>query len=114
MRFNDEKSNGSITGSIRFKVFSLILIFSLAFFTGSGILVFNGSRMQETALLGGGFFEPYAFYPDAYGFHCFANKVISEKSIPAENNAIWAWDVDTYEEQYIKALLSGITRFKLN
>ena len=44
-----KEKSGKITGSIRYKVFFLILILSLASFVGFGILVLNGSQMQNIA-----------------------------------------------------------------
>ncbi|MCL2139204.1 MAG: methyl-accepting chemotaxis protein, partial [Treponema sp.] len=73
---------------------------------------------REPALLGGGgFYEPYAFYPDEYDFHCFVSKVLdSSGTLPTEKNVQWAgdefiWDVDTYEEGwYLSALPKGWDR----
>ena len=167
-------------GSIRYKIFFLIIILSLSSFTGFGIFMINASRLQniardysekyneslagesfyqfnsflesiqassgisqtlgenffnlrdilsrenlaaamldayrtsfarETFLLGGGaFYEPYAFYPDVYDFHCFVSKVLSGGRLPSENEVQWAgdewaWDVDTYEEGWYRIAL---------
>ena len=73
---------------------------------------------RELSLLGGGgFFEPYAFYPDVYDFHCFVSKVVSAGGqLPMEKDVQWAgdeweWDVDTYEEEwYLSVLPKGWNR----
>jgi methyl-accepting chemotaxis protein len=74
---------------------------------------------REINLLGGGaFFEPYAFYPDIYDFHYFASKEMTAAGIPAEKDVRWvgnewAWDVDTYNEDwYQNALPKGWDRSK--
>ncbi|MCL2069398.1 MAG: methyl-accepting chemotaxis protein [Treponema sp.] len=73
---------------------------------------------RELYLLGGGaFFEPYAFYPDVYDFHCFVSKVLDAGgALPSERDVQWAgdeweWDVDTYEEGWYQiALPTGWNR----
>ncbi|MDR2718777.1 MAG: methyl-accepting chemotaxis protein, partial [Treponema sp.] len=66
---------------------------------------------REVNLLGGGaFYEPNAFYPDVYDFHCFVSKDLSVPGGLSENNVPWAgdtweWDVDTYDEGWYQAAL---------
>jgi methyl-accepting chemotaxis protein len=66
---------------------------------------------REVNLLGGGaFYEPNAFYPDVYDFHCFVSKDLSVPGGLSENNVQWAgdtweWDVDTYDEGWYQAAL---------
>jgi methyl-accepting chemotaxis protein len=66
---------------------------------------------REVNLLGGGaFYEPNAFYPDVYDFHCFVSKDLSAPGGLSENNVQWAgdtweWDVDTYDEGWYQAAL---------
>jgi methyl-accepting chemotaxis protein len=166
--------------SIRFKVTALIMVLSLASFTGFGIFIFNSASVQqinhnltgeyenalaresfsmfndflnaiqassgishslgetfynlkdnlsrrelaqkmeatyyttfarEVNLLGGGaFYEPNAFYPDVYDFHCFVSKDLSASGGLSENEVQWAgdtweWDVDTYDEGWYQAAL---------
>ena len=181
------KTSSRGLGSIRYKIFILILVLAVASFIGFGIFVVNSFRMQaiargfsesynaslagesfnqfnsfldsvqvgsgisqtlgesyyalkdtlsrselensmlrayrssfareEAMLGGGGFFEPYAFYPDVYDFHCFVSKVLSAGGqLPSERDVEWAgdeweWDVDTYEEGwYLSALPKGWDR----
>jgi methyl-accepting chemotaxis protein len=69
------------------------------------------SFARETALLGGGaFYEPNAFYKDVHDFHCFVSKELTSVGIPSEQNVRWvgdewAWDVDTYEEEWYQIAL---------
>jgi methyl-accepting chemotaxis protein len=165
--------------SIRFKVTALILVLSLASFTGFGIFILNSASVQqinrglteeyedalaresfsmfndflnaiqassgishnlgetyynlrnslsraelarqmedeyhtafarEVNLLGGGaFYEPNAFYPDVFDFHCFVSKDLAFPNI-LENEVQWAgdtweWDVDTYDEEWYQTAL---------
>jgi methyl-accepting chemotaxis protein len=66
---------------------------------------------REEQLLGGGaFFEPYAFYPDAYDWHYFSSKVLTSDGVPKERDvewqdSEWEWDVDTYEEGWYQIAL---------
>jgi methyl-accepting chemotaxis protein len=66
---------------------------------------------READLLGGGaFYEPNAFYPDIYDFHCFVSKDLSVPGVLSENDVRWAgdtweWDVDTYDEGWYQAAL---------
>jgi methyl-accepting chemotaxis protein len=65
---------------------------------------------REVNLLGGGaFYEPNAFYPDVFDFHCFVSKDLSVPFL-SENDVRWAgdtweWDVDTYDEGWYQAAL---------
>jgi methyl-accepting chemotaxis protein len=66
---------------------------------------------REVNLLGGGaFYEPNAFYPDVFDFHCFVSKDLSVPGGLSENDVRWAgdtweWDVDTYDEGWYLAAL---------
>jgi methyl-accepting chemotaxis protein len=66
---------------------------------------------READLLGGGaFYEPNAFYPDVYDFHCFVSKDLSVQGVLSENEVRWAgdtwkWDVDTYDEGWYQVAL---------
>ncbi|MCL2762137.1 MAG: methyl-accepting chemotaxis protein [Treponema sp.] len=73
---------------------------------------YRSAFAREPYLLGGGaFYEPYAFYPDIYDFHCFVSKVFTAGgSLPSERDVQWAgnewaWDVDTYDEGWYKFAL---------
>jgi methyl-accepting chemotaxis protein len=73
--------------------------------------VYYTTFAREVNLLGGGaFYEPNAFYPDVYDFHCFVSKDLSVPGGLSENDVRWAgdtweWDVDTYDEGWYQAAL---------
>jgi methyl-accepting chemotaxis protein len=73
--------------------------------------VYYTSFAREANLLGGGaFYEPDAFYPDVHDFHCFVSKDLSTIGSPSEESVKWvgdewAWDVDTYEEEWYQVAL---------
>ncbi|MDR3342399.1 MAG: methyl-accepting chemotaxis protein [Treponema sp.] len=72
---------------------------------------FHQAFVREQELLGGGaFYEPNAFYPDAYDFHFFASKAMTAGGVPSQGEITWAgnewdWDVNTYEEGWYRAAL---------
>jgi methyl-accepting chemotaxis protein len=73
--------------------------------------VYHTTFARELNLLGGGaFYEPNAFYPDVFDFHCFVSKDLSTSGGLSENEVQWAgdtweWDVDTYDESWYQAAL---------